>query len=40
MASPKRKPKQGAGLHKFVATGGKPQDYKGMQDGGVANKKK
>jgi hypothetical protein len=23
------KPKQGMGLHKFVATGGKPKDYKG-----------
>lgn len=34
------KPKQGMSLHKFIATGGKPKDYKGATDNAVANKKK
>lgn len=27
----KQKPKNGAGLHVFVATGGKPKDYEGTK---------
>jgi hypothetical protein len=34
------KPKQGMKLHKFIATGGKPKDYKGAAPNAVANKKK
>lgn len=33
----KAKPRQGTGLHKFIATGGKPPDYQGSK--GVMKKK-
>ena len=36
----KSKPKQGMKLHKFIALGGKPKDYKGAVANAVANKKK
>lgn len=39
MASLKNKPKQKIGLHKFIALGGKPKDYKGCAPNTVANKK-
>lgn len=40
MASLKNsKPKKGMGLHKFIATGGKPSQYKGATKGAVVNKK-
>lgn len=35
----KAKPKQGEGLHKFIATGGKPKDYKGSK-GAESSKQK
>ncbi len=35
-----KKPKKGLGLHKFIATGGKPANYKGAMANAVANKKK
>lgn len=36
----KAKPKKGMSLHKFIATGGKPKDFKGALENAVANKKK
>lgn len=36
----KNKPKQGMGLHHFVALGGKPKDYKGAQKNPVKGKQK
>lgn len=35
----KAKPKKGMKLHKWIATGGKPKDFKGAVEGAVANKK-
>lgn len=35
----KSTPKKGAGLHKFVATGGKPANYKGATKNAVSKKK-
>jgi hypothetical protein len=32
-------PKQKMGLHKFIATGGKPKTYKGCTDGAVTKSK-
>ena len=41
MASLKNsKPKAGMKLHKFIATGGKPKNFKGAAKNAVANKKK
>lgn len=34
------KSKQKMTLHKFIATGGKPKDYKSAMSNAVANKKK
>jgi hypothetical protein len=36
----KAKPKVGMKLHKWIATGGKPKDFKGATANAVANKKK
>lgn len=36
----KSKPKKGMGLHKFIATGGKPKNFQGASSNAVANKKK
>lgn len=36
----KAKPKAGMSLHKFVATGGKPKNFKGAVANAVANKGK
>lgn len=36
MANPKKKPVNGAGLHLFIATGGKPRDYE--RNKGLNNK--
>lgn len=36
----KAKPKKGMKLHKWIATGGKPKDFKGALDNAVANKEK
>ncbi len=36
----KSKPKQGMRLHQFIATGGKPANFKGASANAVANKKK
>ncbi len=35
-----KKTKKGLGLHKFIATGGKPKDYKGCASGAVVKGKK
>ena len=39
MAAKQKKVAKGAGLHKFIATGGKPKDFKGAADNAVANRK-
>jgi len=39
MKTLKNKPKQGMKLHKFIALGGKPKDYKGAIKNAVAKKK-
>jgi hypothetical protein len=36
----KAKAQAGMRLHKFIATGGKPKNYKGATKNAVANKKK
>ncbi len=36
----KAKSKKGMKLHTFIATGGKPKDFKGAVDGAVVNRKK
>jgi len=40
MSTLKAKPKPGMKLHKFIALGGKPKDYKGMAKGAVSKEKK
>ena len=35
----KAKSKKGMTLHKWIATGGKPSEFKGAADNAVANKK-
>ncbi len=37
---PKAKPKKGMKLHTFIATGGKPKNFKGALPNAVAYKKK
>lgn len=36
----KAQPKAGMGLHKFIATGGKPKNFKGAVKGAVVKPKK
>ena len=36
----KAKPKEKVKLHKFIALGGKPKDFKGAVANAIANKKK
>ncbi len=36
----KSKPKKGMSLHKFIATGGKPKDFKGAVSNAVTKSKK
>jgi len=36
----KAKPKEGMKLHKFIALGGKPKNFKGALSNAVVNKKK
>ena len=36
----KAKPKEKTKLHQWIASGGKPKDFRGARDNAVANKKK